>query len=389
LGSDRLALLNAELDLDMNGNISTFGAPHALGLALLLGATAASTRSTAIAQPAGARATPVSWEEIQQRWQARARAEVESAAENGDLTAQHYLGRLHLEGLDGKTNLEEGIKWYRRAAESGFPNAQNNLGLAHLHGVGVKVDLDEAVRLLGLAAGQGLALSKRNLAIALAHKESTPERWLEVRNAHEDAARGGDVSAMIELAHFLLNPPQPGQPREDANARYWLLKAYERGRTGLCSNIGWTYGDTVDPEMALRWFRRGIEREADPHCELSFGWMLLTGRGIQRNVEEGMKWTLKAAEKGLSGAQVNLGRVYEQSEPDLLTGERPDYRAAEKWFRLAEAQGDIEAKFRLGRLALAGKVRTSRKQIVEWLQTAAEAGHRPAVSLLKQAQNRP
>lgn len=221
----------------------------------------------------------------------------------------------------------------------------------------------------------------------LSRLESTPEQKLAARTVLEQAARRGDVEAMVQLANLLLHPPAGGQP-EGRNALHWLIKAHDCGRKGICSQIGWVYGGEPlvgwkDEEMAVRWFRLGV-REGDAYCELSLGWMLVTGRGVERNAEDGIAWMKKAADKGNPAAQRNLGRVYEQAEPDLWTGQPPDYVHAEKWYRLAADKGDAEAAYRLGRLALEAHIKASRAEAVNWLRTAADQGHLRAATRLKE-----
>jgi TPR repeat protein len=53
-------------------------------------------------------------------------------------------------------------------------------------------------------------------------------------------------------------------------------------------------------------------------------------------------WFGKAAEQGLANAQLNLGSLYERGE-----GVEQNPQQAEKWYRLAAAQGSEEAQERL------------------------------------------
>ncbi len=103
------------------------------------------TRSGFCSKPAAKTDPIISLAEILKRWQAVSLSDAVAAAEKGDLTAQHFLGYYHVEGLGGKVNREEGMRWYLRAADAGFPNSLNNLGVIYLNGNGVAKDEAKAL----------------------------------------------------------------------------------------------------------------------------------------------------------------------------------------------------------------------------------------------------
>ena len=59
-----------------------------------------------------------------------------------------------------------------------------------------------------------------------------------------------------------------------------------------------------------------------------------------------MKWSRLAAEQGLANAQYNLGRMYY-----LGTGVPEDYVQAYKWWNLAAAAGNADARKYKGNVA--------------------------------------
>tara|TARA_B100001123_G_scaffold426339_1_gene540352 strand:- start:3430 stop:3705 length:276 start_codon:yes stop_codon:yes gene_type:complete len=66
--------------------------------------------------------------------------DIKERAENGEAQAQHYLGVMYYLG-DGVTkDIEEGIKWSKKAALQGNIYAAHNLGLAFHKSIGVPVD---------------------------------------------------------------------------------------------------------------------------------------------------------------------------------------------------------------------------------------------------------
>lgn len=73
-------------------------------------------------------------------------------AEQGDRTAQAYLGFMFETGRGVPQNYTEAAFWYRRSAEQGFSGAQYSLGLLYDRGQGVPRDIVEANKWLNLAA---------------------------------------------------------------------------------------------------------------------------------------------------------------------------------------------------------------------------------------------
>src|SRR5437879_2051723 len=63
-------------------------------------------------------------------------------------------------------------------------------------------------------------------------------------------------------------------------------------------------------------------------------YMLMNGRGTNKDEIVGVKWLAKAAEQGHGSAQFSLGTAYVSG-----TGTKQDYVQGYKWIALAVAQG--------------------------------------------------
>jgi hypothetical protein len=72
-------------------------------------------------------------------------------------------------------------------------------------------------------------------------------------------------------------------------------------------------------------------------------------RGVERNLDEAMKWHRKSAEAGYPRAQWVLGDHYERG-----MGVESDPSEAARWYRRAAEQGFVEGQYNLGRLYLMG-----------------------------------
>ncbi|MDO4558063.1 MAG: tetratricopeptide repeat protein, partial [Planctomycetia bacterium] len=77
------------------------------------------------------------------------------AAENGDLSAQYFVGQCSLNGIGTDRNPRDGAQWMERAAENGHPGAMESLGTLYQSGTGVEKNEKTAVEWLRRAADQG------------------------------------------------------------------------------------------------------------------------------------------------------------------------------------------------------------------------------------------
>ena len=84
-------------------------------------------------------------------------------------------------------------------------------------------------------------------------------------------------------------------------------------------------------------------------AQINIGVMYEKGNGFPQNYPEAIKWYRLAAEKGKAVAQNNIGYMYENGK-----GVLQDYSEAIKWYRLAAEQGDAYAQGSLGILHYQG-----------------------------------
>jgi hypothetical protein len=75
------------------------------------------------------------------------------AAEQGDPTAQTYVGEIFERGMGRTPDFATAAQWYRKAAAQGFSRAQFRLGALYEQGLGVQKDPVEALNWYRQAAG--------------------------------------------------------------------------------------------------------------------------------------------------------------------------------------------------------------------------------------------
>ncbi|CAA6603756.1 exported hypothetical protein [Rhodospirillaceae bacterium LM-1] len=95
------------------------------------------------------------------------------------------------------------------------------------------------------------------------------------------------------------------------------------------------------------------------------------GEGVPKNLNEHVKWCMKAAEQGFRDSQYNLGVAYENGQ-----GVGQDYAKAAKWYLKAADQDDTAAQNNLGVLYESGKgVRMNKVLALKWYMIAAQRGN--------------
>ena len=123
-------------------------------------------------------------------------------AENGDASAQQFLGMLYSHGSKKhllKQDGVEGAKWSRKAAEQGDADGQYDLAVAYRVGRGVPQDYVEALSWYRKAAEQGD--SRAQVAVGEAYDTALGVRQdrAQALEWYRKAAEQGDTNAQEYL----------------------------------------------------------------------------------------------------------------------------------------------------------------------------------------------
>ncbi len=84
-------------------------------------------------------------------------------AENGDHRAMYALGSMYAAGHGVPMDLQEALKWFRKAAGFGRPDAQYKIGVMYARGLGINQDYRKALNWYGKSAKQGFGLAQYKL----------------------------------------------------------------------------------------------------------------------------------------------------------------------------------------------------------------------------------
>lgn len=104
--------------------------------------------------------------------------------------------------------------------------------------------------------------------------------------------------------------------------------------------------------------------------------MYYNGEGISQNFAEALKWSGKAAEKGVAFSQYMLGIMHSRGE-----GVTKSLSESSRWFRKAAEQGHANAHYQLGEMHKDGEgVAKDYATAVAHYRSAAKAGHSTAAT---------
>jgi hypothetical protein len=170
-------------------------------------------------------------------------------------------------------------------------------------------------------------------------------KWTNVEQLKKFAAKG-DPQACLELAERLLYGDEV--PKDIKQAVPLLEQAGQGGIADAWFRLGKIYHDGLlgapDYERTLDYYARAA-RAGVPEAQHNIGAMLVSARGVKRDLVEGLAWLIVATKTGaVSDAEM---KVREQ------LGKRPaDLRAAE--IRAEELNGNISAATVRATLKVAG-----------------------------------
>ncbi len=198
-------------------------------------------------------------------------------AEKGEMMDEYYLGKAYDEGYcDITTNKSAAENWYRKAALQGHMLAQYELGETFFAGDGLPIDYPEAKKWYEKAGDQGHGLSQLRLGFLNAE------------------------------AHF------PGLTTDYEKAEDWFMKAADQNAGDAQFRLGNFYNNYKQPPDYSRgfiWLKRAAEG-GHRVAMYDLARMLLSGRGVAKNIPLGLEWMQKAAEADMLPAQMNLAEMY-------------------------------------------------------------------------------
>ncbi len=119
---------------------------------------------------------------------------------------------------------------------------------------------------------------------------------------------------------------------------------------------------------------RGWADRGDSDAQFELGLRLITGEGVTKSVEEGVKFIEKAAKQKHLRAQHVMGTLYEDG-----VGVKKDLAKAAEWYRSSADLGFALSQHSLAIMYEDGKgVKKEPEKAAEWFKKAAEQGNPPS-----------
>ncbi|CAF3395769.1 unnamed protein product [Rotaria sp. Silwood1] len=235
------------------------------------------------------------------------------AAENGNVNALAYLGKLYSEKNDFiQQNNQTALQFFQSAADKGNPIGQAGLGLAYYHGAGVEKNYDKAFRLFHLSADQSYAEGQLMLGVMYYNGQGIGRDIKMALKWFQAASQSGHILAYYNLAQ--MHATGTGVLRSCPTATELFKSVAERGQ--------WSHMFT----QAFQLYNQG-------------------------HIEQAFMIYLYLAEVGYEVAQSNVAYIIDQMPIDISNiykKQQERYKKALIYWHRAAIQGFHYARIKLG-----------------------------------------
>ncbi|WP_428605483.1 tetratricopeptide repeat protein [Sedimenticola sp.] len=123
-----------------------------------------------------------------------------------------------------------------------------------------------------------------------------------------------------------------GHRFESCRARHSLRSFHAKHRISCPFGAFSNFLDPLDQGV-------GASGQGEAHAQHSLGEMLLSGRGVEPNIAEGIEWIERAASQGHASACADLGRFYDTGKYLEKDPDRARY-----WWQQAARHGYPQAR---------------------------------------------
>lgn len=272
--------------------------------------------------------------------------------------AQCNLGVCYESGIGVQKDETQAVEWYRKAAEQGHARAQIFLGLAYENAMSVAKDDIQAVEWYRKAAEQGNEEAQNYLGVCYDQGKGVSQDFDQALYWYKKSAEQGDTDGQNNLGVCYFHGK--GVQKDYAQAAEWYIKAAEQGHAYAQSNLAWCYeygqGVPQDYKQAVKWYELAagqdvenasekfvtlctkLANDNDPDAQYKLAHMFDSGKYVNCNEPEALRWLQKAAERGSMLAQREMGIRYATGK-----GVTKSKRLARSWYKDAIAQGDSES----------------------------------------------
>jgi len=291
-------------------------------------------------------------------------------SKQGQVWAQHELGRCYLYGRGVVKDDAQGAAWVRKAAEAGNASAQAGLADLLLSRGGPQNDA-EALVWARKAADQQDSLGQIQMGYLFGNGRAVPQDFQQAMAWYQKSADQGDPRAEYQIGGLYYHGK--GVPQNYGTAAEWYQRAADHGDSDSQNDLGVMFqngqGVTRDSARAVQYYRLAAEQRHILGMR-NLGVAYRDGELVAQNVQEALKWLKEAASQGDADANLSLGSMYAQAQ-----GVPHDYPQARKYFLEAAKLGSATGQFEVGLMTSQGLgVKKDYDAAMTWFRKAAEQG---------------
>ena len=193
----------------------------------------------------------------------------------------------------------------------------------------------------------------------------TPKSPAKVRDVNTEFDEG-ERAFMAKEYKLAMTQLKPIAQNGNVRAQSYVGSMYETGR-----GVERDYGE------AMRWFLMAAE-QGDAYSQSHVGYFYEQGLGVARDEKVAVQWYVKAADQGYAWAQMSLGLLYVRGRGVPL-----DFAKAIFWLRNAADRNESKAQYNLGWAYESGTgVPKDVQEAIKWYGKAADAGNQDASARL-------
>ncbi len=302
--------------------------------------------------------------------------QVTALAENGNVAAETYLGKLYALGgglVPGRNEVlndnTAALLWLNKAAAAGGAEAQTMLGQYYLSYYGPVQRNPETARLwLDKAAQQNYAPALTELGRMYKQADGVTGDSVKALSYYHRAGELGDAQAEYELSLFYGNGQ--GGVETDAVAAYrWTEKAARQHQLQAENDLGYDYmwgrGTAADAKKAVFWLTEAASA-GEPRAQYDLGEIYAAGNAVPKDKTKARYWLEKSAIARNPRAMSQLGNM------DLYD---KDYASALQWYQKAANAGSADGQHNMTVMYAGGfGVTQDWAQAFSWAQKAARQG---------------
>lgn len=247
-------------------------------------------------------------------------AQLKLAAEKGEVDAEFQLGRAYLKGDGAERDFDRARELLLKAAGNGNHGAEDFLASMYEGGLGVAQDYTKAVSWYRKAAEGGVRYSQYNLAVLLTDGKGCEANPTEALTWYKKAADQGMVEAMLNLSKIYYFGER-GIPQNYGEARKWLSEAGKKGDAWALNTLGvmneFGQEGPKDPKAAAELYRKAAER-GDSKGQANLGRMYAHGLGVKRDIPTAYEWLKLGADQHEVTAEKELDELGPTMTPEQI-----------------------------------------------------------------------